>query len=230
MTDRLQQTLELDAPVTHVAGVSSARAKALASLGVRSVRDLVTHYPHRYLDMSQMATIQSARIGQNATIVATVYEVVLKRPKPVLDIVEVTLVDGTGTLIVTFFRQPWLAKTLAPGTQVSVAGEVEFNYGFKRMKTPFLDRLEGEDAAQVAGKVIPVHAACEALSAGLVRSCVHAALELVSNPYDPLPLDTRAKYRLMARGAAWRAIHFPHSMAQRAAARRRLAYEEPAAA
>ncbi len=59
---------------------------------------------------------------------------------------EVTLVDGTGTLIVTFFKQPWLVKTLTPGMRVSVAGKVEFNYGFLRMTMPFLDKVDRDNS------------------------------------------------------------------------------------
>lgn len=224
MRDRLAATLRLDAPVASVAGVSSARAAALSSLGIRTVRDLVEHYPRRYLDMSTLATIADARIGENATIVATVHEAKVKHPKPRLDLTEVTLVDGTGTLIATFFRQPWLAKTLAPGTRVSVSGEVEFNYGFKRMTVPFLDRLDAGDAA--AGRVIPMHRASEKLPAGQMRRLVENALDAALPLYDPLPLELRAKYRLLSRSHALRAIHFPSSMQEMTQARRRLAYEE----
>ncbi len=40
------------------------------------------------------------------------------------------------------------------------------------------------------------------------------------------PLRFRAKYRLMPRAEALRAIHFPVDMAEQAQARRRLVYEE----
>lgn len=224
MTDRLAATLAFDAPVASVAGVSSARAAALSSLGIKTVRDLLTHYPRRYLDMSRLTTIADVRIGENATIVATVHEAVVKRPKPKLDLTEVTLVDGTGTLIATFFRQPWLAKTLAPGTRVSVAGEVEFNYGFKRMTVPFLDKLDADEAAQ--GRVIPVHGASEKVPAGQMRRLIANALDATASSYDPLPLSLRVKYRLFSRSTALHAVHFPSSMQEAAQARRRLAYEE----
>ena len=224
MTDRLAATLSFDAPVAAVAGVSSARAAALSSMGIHTVRDLLSHYPRRYLDMSRLTTIAQARIGENATIVATVHEAVVKRPKPKLDLTEVTLVDGTGTLIATFFRQPWLAKTLTPGTRVSVAGEVEFNYGFKRMTVPFLDKLDIDEAAH--GRVIPVHGASEKVPAGQMRRLVANALDIATPSYDPLPLELRTKYRLISRNAALHAVHFPSSMEEAAAARRRLAYEE----
>lgn len=224
MTDRLAATLRLDAPVACVTGVSSARAAALSSLGIHTVRDLVCHFPRRYLDMSTLTSIADARIGEKATIVATVHEAQVKRPKPKLDLTEVTLVDGTGTLIATFFRQPWLAKTLVPGTRVSVSGEVEFNYGFKRMTVPFLDRLEADEAAQ--GRVIPLHRASEKIPAGQMRRLVENALQAATPCYDPLPLELRCRYRLPSRANALHAIHFPTSMGEAAQARRRLAYEE----
>ncbi len=224
MHDRLAATLGLGAPVTCLAGVSTARAAALSSLGIHTLRDLLTHYPRRYLDMSQLATIAGAALGQKATVVATVFETQVKRPRPKLDITEVTLVDGTGTLIATFFRQPWLAKSLVPGTRVSVAGEVEFNYGYKRMTSPFLDRLDDDEAAY--GRVIPMHPATERVSAAQMRRLVEAALAQVIPVYDCIPLYLRTKYRLYSRSAAWCCVHFPASLDEAVQARRRLAYEE----
>ena len=226
MSDRLAATLALDAPVTSIPGVSSGRAAALSRFGATTIRGVLAHYPKRYLDMSNICTIGQARIGENATIVATVHEAVLKRPKPKFDLVEVTLVDGTGTLIVTFFKQPWLVKTLTPGMRVSVAGKVEFNYGFLRMTMPFLDKVDGDNVEEVTGQVIPVHAASEKVPQGQMRRIVRGALSQLGRVYDPLPASLRAKYRLMPRAEALRAIHFPVDMAEQAQARRRLVYEE----
>ena len=226
MSDRLAATLQLDAPVTTIAGVSSGRAAALSRFGATTIRGLLAHYPRRYLDMSNTCTIGNARIGENATISATVYETKLKRPKPHFDLVEVTLTDGTGTLICTFFKQPWLVKTLAAGMRVSVAGKVEFNYGFLRMTMPFLDKIDGDNVEEVTGQVIPVHPASEKVPVGQMRRIMRAALAGLGRVYDPVPASFRAKYRLMPRAEALRAIHFPVDMAEQAQARRRLVYEE----
>lgn len=225
MVDRLAAALRPDAPATSLAGVSSARAAALSRLGVHTVRDLLTHFPHRYIDMSSLQSIASAPIGRPATIVARVHEVTIKRPKPHFELAEVTLVDGTGTLIATFFRQPWLAKTLASGTRISVAGTVEFNYGFKRMTMPFLDRLDADDDL-TAGRIVPVHRTTEGIGAAQMRRIVASALSACAGAYDPLPHDLRMRYRLMSKSSALRAIHFPSSSSERVQARRRLAYEE----
>ncbi|WP_080797691.1 ATP-dependent DNA helicase RecG [Arabiibacter massiliensis] len=224
--DRLAATLALDEPVGRVRLVSPGRARALEGLGIRTVRDLLTHFPRRYVDLSAKETVASAVIGQSCTIEGAVHEVKLKRPKPRLSLVEISLVDETGVLLVTCFRQPWLADQLKPGMRVAVAGKLEFNYGFKRMTNPYLEALDEGQGGGAEGMVIPVHPACEKVSAAWMRRLVGNALEASRGLYDPLPLELRAKYRLMSRASALSCIHFPHAMAEAAEARRRLAYEE----
>jgi ATP-dependent DNA helicase RecG len=222
--DRLAATLAFDGNVEHVRAVSSARATALGSLGIHTVRDLLTHFPHRYLDMSATATIARAPINQPCTIDARVHEVKLKNPRRNLSLTEITLVDDTGTMIVTCFRQPWLANRLAKGDRLAVSGKVEFSYGYKRMTNPFLELIEGE--AEASGMIVPVHPATEKIPTAWMRRLIANALELCRGLDDPLPLDLRTRYRLMSRQAALGSIHFPLSMDEARQARRRLAYEE----
>lgn len=224
MADRLAATLALDEPASRVKLVSPARAQALAGLGVRTVRDLLTHFPRRYIDLSKRETVAGARIGGSCTIQGSVHEVKLKRPRPNLTLVEIAVVDATGVLMVTCFRQPWLKDQLKSGMGIAVAGKVEFDYGFKRMVNPYIEQLG--DGQMAEGMIIPVHPACEKISAAWMRRLVGNALDAVQGCYDPLPLDLRVRYRLMARGAALSCIHFPHTMEEVAEARRRLVYEE----
>ena len=72
------------------------------------VRDLLDRFPRRYLDMSQVVTIAQATIGLSCTLVARIYETKVKKPRRNLNILEITLLDSTGTLIVTcFIRTTW---------------------------------------------------------------------------------------------------------------------------
>lgn len=223
--DRLRATLALDAPVGEVKLVSPARARALdTSMGIRTVRDLLSSYPLRYLDMAQVVSIQQAQIGTQCTLAASVYEVKVKRPRPKLTVIEVSLVDQTGLIIATFFNQPWLAESLAPGTPVSASGTVEFNYGFKRLTNPVIEKIEPGQSVQ--GKVLTFHPACAKVSRTLMRRFVSNALSQVQGCYDPLPVALRRKYRLPSRYQALRGVHAPESMEDAHQARRRLRYEE----
>ena len=73
--------------------------------------------------MSCVVPIQQAEIGKSYTIFGTLYEIKQKRPKPRLTLVELSLLDESGLLIVTCFNQPWLAENLHKGERISVIGK-----------------------------------------------------------------------------------------------------------
>ncbi len=221
--DRLTATLALDEPVSKVRLVNPKRAKALGKLGITTVRDLVTNYPRRYVDLSHVRTVLEAQIGEMCTVSGRVHEIKLKRPRPNFPLVEITLVDGTGTLMITCFRQPWLTERVSADDVIAVAGKIEFSYGFKCMTNPYLEVLEDGEAS---GMIIPVHPTTERVSVAWMRRFIGNALAATRGMYDPLPLDLRCRYRLMSRQSALSAIHFPQDMAEAHEARRRLAYEE----
>ena len=223
-SDRLSATLRFDGPVEAVSQVSPQRARALAVRGIEVVRDLLDRFPRRYLDMAQVVTISQATIGLSCTLVARIYETKVKKPRRNLNILEITLLDSTGTLIVTCFNQPWLADKLHKDDLVSVSGTIDFNYGFKRMTNPILTHLE--EAGEAHGIIQAFHGSINKLSPSIVKRMIAHALEEVRGLYDPLPLSLRERYRLCSRYQAYRAIHFPESIDEVDLARRRLLYEE----
>ncbi len=215
----------MSARVGSLKGVGASRVSQLSRLHVSTVRNLLFFFPHRYIDLSHVATCAAAPIGERATVVGTVHEVRHSRPRPRLDIVEASIVDDTGVLMAVWFRQPWMEKRLARGMRVAVGGTVSFDYGFKRIVSPMLEVLSSDGAAP-AMAFVPVHHATEGLSTGLVRRFVANALSACADIHDPLPARMRRAYKLENRKAALHDIHFPPSAAARDAARRRLAFEE----
>ncbi len=221
--DRIADTLLLDSKVSAIKGVTPARMKALEKLKVRTVGDLLTHFPRRYLDLSRICTIADAPLGVPCTIDCRIHEAKLKRPRPKLPIVEVTVQDDTGTMIISFFHMPWLEKRLKPGMRLAVSGKVSFDYGFKRMTNPYFEELADKP---VEGRLMAIHPATEKLQAGHLRRLIGQALYQTRGMLDPLPVALRQKRRLVSRGAAFQGIHFPHSQDEAASARRRLVFDE----
>ena len=70
MARRLKQLAEL--PVTKLDSVRPKTAEALDVMGIENVLDLLTHYPRRYLDRTQQATIRDLKVGDEAMVLATV--------------------------------------------------------------------------------------------------------------------------------------------------------------
>ena len=225
-SERVQRTCALSDSVSRLRYVKGARQVALERLGLTRVRDLLLHVPHRYLDFTRVTKIAHADVGQDATIVVTVDKVKLKRPRPRMQIVELSVVDETGVLIATFFKQPWIAEQVKAGDVVALSGKVTFGYGFKQMKAPFYEVVSSAADSGTYARVLPVHPVGEGVSVPWMRRIVAAALADVGDVLDWLPARLVARRGLMSFGRALRDVHFPRSLAGAESARRRLAYDE----
>ena len=144
-SERLIQTLLLDAEVSHIRHIKGARARGLSKLGISTVRDLIYHFPFRYDDFSAVVRIADARLGEKQSILGIVDEVTVKHPRKNLSLVEVTVLDGSGVLVATWFNQPWIAKSLKSGTQVLMLGRIEHHFGYKRLSSPLYTVLSSAD-------------------------------------------------------------------------------------
>ncbi len=206
--------------------VDRKRAAALARLGVRTVGDLVRHYPFRYLDLSTVADMRTVPSGSEATVVGRVHDIKVKHPRPRLSITEIALVDGTGALIGVWFNQPYMASRFRVGERVAFAGQVSLEYGLKQMRAPFVERLDEDGAGPGIARILPVHHATEGLSTNWTRRLVAEALAVAGDVADPLPVDLRLRHGLVSLRTALHHIHFPDTGDDMVRARRRLAYDE----
>ncbi len=224
--ERLSRTRSLANDVSRLRYVSGARRDALERLGIGRIRDLLLHIPRRYLDFTCVTDIAHADVGQEVTVVGTVDKVELKRPRPRMQIVELYVLDDTGVIEATFFRQPWIAEQVKVGETIALSGKVTFNYGFKQMKAPFHEVLASKGEGGSYARILPVHPVGEGITASWMRRIVSAALQDVGDFCDFLPSDLVAAHGLMSESRAVREIHFPSSMSAKERARRRLAYDE----
>lgn len=224
--ERVSRTCSLVDDVSRLRYVSGARREALDRLGIARVRDLLLHVPRRYLDFTNVVQVGRADVGSDATVVVTVDRVRLKRPRPRMQIVEIDAYDNTGVIQATFFRQPWIADQLKQGDVVALSGKVTFNYGFKQMKAPFYEVLSSAGETSGYARVLPVHPVGEGVTASWMRRIVAAALEDAGDVCDPLPAGLVSRRGLMTLGRALRSVHYPSSLDEAEAARRRLAYDE----
>ena len=149
---------ELDGrPVSDLAGVGDRKAEALSRVDVRSVLDLLTYYPRRYLDRTREATIGALAVGEEGMVLVRVERVSARRTRGGRSLVEVRVADDTGTLRLTFFNQPWRERQLSEGTEVVVFGRLDRFRGDVQMTNPVVD-LVGDRT----GRIVAVYPQSEA--------------------------------------------------------------------
>src|SRR5215212_9707719 len=120
-------------PVTELPGVGPRISAALEDLGITSLADLVSHYPSRHEDLSNVKKISELRLGEKATVVGRVVGV-KKLGRPVRGRapgLSVQLYDGTGYMPTAVWGRGWLLNQLVPDTPVVVSGEVQRRYGLQ---------------------------------------------------------------------------------------------------
>ena len=222
---RIDADLLLDGSVSILPEVGDVITRDLQRRGIYTIRDLLCTFPRRYVDMSNIKFINGANIGEEFTLIGTVYEVKSKQPRPYLNLVEVTVQDQSGVMIATFFRQPWIPRKLKSGMTVAISGKLEFNYGYKRMTNPYFEVIDSE-ADIDSGLMLAIHPASAKTSSQTMRRIIASALELTAKASDPLPLELRTKYRLMSYARALVCVHFPRNNSEMIAAKRRLIYQE----
>jgi ATP-dependent DNA helicase RecG len=94
-----------------IKGVAEKRSKLFHKLGVFSVCDLITFFPRGYEDRSKLKKISQMENGEECTFEGIVMSKVSeKRIRKGLSIYQVYVKDDTGTVIATWFNQPFVKK------------------------------------------------------------------------------------------------------------------------
>src|SRR5918997_433756 len=215
-------------PVTELPGVGPRIEAALKDLGIASLADMVSHYPSRHEDRSNVKKISELRVGEKATVVG---RVVSTRPvgKPVRGRapgLSVQLYDGTGYLPATVWGRSWLLNQLLPDTRVVASGEVQRRHGIQLVARSLEVIDDLDDHGPHAGRFVPVHPVNKGIQARRMRPLIHGALAAGGRVLDPPPAEMLARHRLPNLYDAVHKVHFPTDRSQLKAAMRRLIFHE----
>jgi ATP-dependent DNA helicase RecG len=215
--------VEESAHVRAIVGEKAAKVLEKA-FEIRTVGDLLAHYPRRYFERGELTDLSELRPGEQATVQVRVVKVDAHQIRPKLHKTDVTVTDGTGKLVATFFNQKHLPRVLSPEMEIMLAGEVEIFRGKLQLKQPDI-ALDANGLVEDAGKLVPVYPATKALSSWALRRSIAHALDVV-DVVETLPAAVSERRGLIGRAQALRGIHTPEDFGQVKAARDRLRYDE----
>ncbi len=224
---------QLSTPIERISFGGTRNAAKLRKLGIRTIRDLLWHFPARYEDYSKIVPIAELKPGEKANIHGEVMRVATRRIFPRrLSITDALVRDESGVIKAIWFNQPYLATTLSEGSRVSLAGKVALNarYGLY-LQNPVYEKLKGTPLLSEAhdlkhtGRLVPVYPETEGVTSKYLRFLMKPLLDTLQVE-DPLPPAIRKKYRFPSLGDALTAVHFPPALSVVQPARDRLAFDE----
>lgn len=216
--------LSLNSPVSALKGVGAVRVKQFEKLGIRTVLDLLSHFPRAYEDRTKTVPIIELKAEVPACFEATV----ISYPKTARTgggrtVTKVTVSDMTARLTLVFFNRPYLDKQLKYGQDYVFYGMIREGFGHT-ITNPVFDLPDRHTAT---GKILPVYPLTAGLSNQAITNSVMQAVDACADQVpEILPRLVREKYGLADSAFAYRTIHAPQSFEDLAKARRRLVFEE----
>ncbi|UUN29377.1 ATP-dependent DNA helicase RecG [Streptomyces sp. FIT100] len=222
----------LGEPLTRALGPATAKVMA-ESLDLRTVGDLLHHYPRRYEERGQLTRLAELPLDEHVTVVAQVADArVHKFNAGRGQRLEITITDGSGRLQLVFFgrgiHKPH--KDLLPGSRAMFAGKVSMFNRKLQLAHPTYERLDAESGdgavSAFAGRLIPIYPACKGLESWKIAKAVDAVLPQAGEATDPLPPALREGRGFVSLPEALLKIHRPATKADIEDARERLKWDE----
>jgi ATP-dependent DNA helicase RecG len=222
----------LEDPLRLVVGDKAAK-RLDSALDLRTVGDLLRHYPRRYETRGELTDLAELHDGEYVTVQAEIAKVTTRPMRNRRgSIFEATVTDGHGQLALTFFsrgRQDWRERQLAPGLHGLFSGQVSTFRGKRQLAHPDYELLGDSDgghrAAEYAAQIIPVYPAAKEITSWQIADSVRVVLDVL-DVEDPMPRAIRDAHGLCGLADALRGIHRPIDWADKERATARLKWDE----
>jgi len=216
---------KLSDPVTILKGVGPARAKQFEALNIRTLGDLICHFPRGYEDRTQMVPISKLEVDKPACFKAMVMNTPrTNHIRKGLDITKVQVADHSARITLTFFNSKYACENLLYGREYIFYGAVSGDFIGYNMTNPV---FEAPEAAPVTTRrILPIYPLTAGLTNAAMLRAVRQALSVCDPPAEIIPKEVRERYGILPAERAYFAIHEPVTMEEAEQAKKRLIFEE----
>ena len=221
--------------VKFVPGVGETRARLLErELSIRTVGDLLNHFPFRYIDRTRIYTISEAITASESAFVQVRARVLgvsyagEGRKRRFTAIAQ----DATGRVELVWFQGiKWIEKRIEVGREYLIFGRPSSYRGQLQIAHPELETMEQALSRKAESGMQGIYPSTERISSslgtkGFYRIITAAWGLLRQRIADPLPASLRQQYGLIELHDAYYNIHFPQSAELLRQAQYRLKFDE----
>jgi ATP-dependent DNA helicase RecG len=218
--------------------------------GIRTVNDLLRHYPRKYSTGTTVLGEDSdpPEEGEHITFVDTITkaEVRWTNRQPKREYLVITLGDRRPKVTATFFNAKYIKKGLTAGVRVMLSGEVGYFKGTMQLTHPAFLILNSGKGSRSLAKIaetsrtsdgdlelsgferdfFPIYPASAKVQSWDIYACVRQVLDVLDPIPEMLPEHFVREHDLISEDRALRDIHLAESATERERAQQRLTYDE----
>jgi len=218
--------MDLEDSVTKLPSIGYHYALLLEKIGIKTISDLLSYIPYRYLDFTKQVEIAKANVDEIVTISGKVLEIKNIYTRRGLTMQNALIEDNTGKINIVWFNQPFLIQNIKKNQKYSFAGKVSLFRGKKTLISPEYERSQTKGKIHT-GRLVPLYSSTKGLSSKWFRSKIKLALEIYQDQIEEkFPSSTLKKLGYPKIGKAYHFVHFPKNKEEARLGRERLAFEE----
>ncbi|MGZ4454247.1 MAG: ATP-dependent DNA helicase RecG [Nocardioides sp.] len=239
--------ITLDSPVQAVLGDNKKAEKIVTGLKLRTVGDLLHHFPRRYLNTAKLTSVADLQEGLMLTVLGEIVDSKVatysdrKTGRTAYRVEALLQTDGPRLSMTFFLKKPWYAdhyqRMLAPGTRGVFIGKAgTFNNRWQLTHPQMVLFGNADDGAQVPDDaamtiealtdVFPIYPLTAGVLSWDLQRAIRFAREVVTGIEDPLPDHLKQAYQILDLREAFDQIHQPASFEEVEAAQRRFRFAE----
>ncbi|WP_374456442.1 ATP-dependent DNA helicase RecG [Nocardioides sp.] len=223
-----------DSPIGAVFGNHHKKRKlAEEGLGLKTVGDLLRHFPRRYVAATELSEVATPVVGEQLTIVGEVRScdsapffsgnrrqfrttVRLRTDGPDFSVTLFSPYQGQADRHEAEFR---------PGSRAVFTGKAKQFRGSWQLDQPHGFAMDGPEGATLS-KLMPVYPLTAKLYTWDLQKVVSTALDLVTGVPDVFTPELRERFEVLSIMQALRWIHAPDEWSELGAAQKRFRFEE----
>jgi ATP-dependent DNA helicase RecG len=208
--------VELD----QISGIGPRTLSKLNKLKINTLNDLLYHFPYRYLDFSNISSINQVQNKETITITGKLIKFQNIFTHNHKNLQKAVVQDKTGQINLLWFNQPYLSNNFKVGEVYSFAGTASTFQNKVTLIAP-------EYGQYNTGKIVAVYPETSGLTSKWFRKTIQNLLpKLLKESKETLPQKILKKHHLLTLKPSLKEIHDPTNISSLNQARNRLAVEE----
>lgn len=235
----LIQDIELSTPIEDLPAtrLDSKAKKALEKLGLKTVRDLIGHFPNRHENRKNFDVFPTNPTEHAVCICAAVDDCQTKFAGKGRRYFEAIIKPGDDSVFdnqiaCRWFNMPFMSKVLMVGHELVLYGKPKMSGRRLVMDHPEYeivdrDRDEPDEALEAhMGRIVPIYGLASGINQKTLRTLIFRVLKSLSDEQIPDTLPAGTSAGSMTRAKAIRTSHYPEQIEELFPAQRYLALEE----
>ena len=216
--------MKLTDSIRLIKGIGEKKASKLAKLNIKTLEDLIYHFPARYEDRSIFKTLDQIASDERVCSYGTIVNFEKTTPKRNLSIIKIVVKQGQNMAYLTLFNNKYIVDKYSIGDKIAFYGKAKLLFNHLEFNSPDIEPY-GEN--KLTGRIFPVYPLTQGVSNLEIQNMIQVALRSSNlKELEMLPDKILKENNIAPIEFALNKIHFPGNVQELKVARYRIVYEE----